>query len=66
MANPKRRHSNQRSRERRAHDALKIRTASLCPNCKAPVLSHRICPSCGHYRGRQVLTIKVKEKKEKK
>ncbi|MBI3901108.1 MAG: 50S ribosomal protein L32, partial [Chlamydiia bacterium] len=25
-----------------------------CSNCGAPHLPHRVCPSCGHYRGRVV------------
>ena len=65
MANPKRRHSNTRTRLRRAHDALKIQSVSKCSNCGAPQLPHRVCPSCGHYRGRQVIIIKMKEKKKK-
>ncbi len=63
MANPKRRHSNTRSRLRRAHDFLKPVGVSKCPQCQAPVLPHRVCPSCGYYRGRQVVTIKAKEAK---
>ena len=65
MANPKRRHSNTRSRLRRAHDALKIQSVGKCPNCGAMRLPHRVCASCGHYNGRQVITIKMKEKKKK-
>jgi large subunit ribosomal protein L32 len=26
----------------------------LCPKCREPVLPHRACPACGHYKGRQV------------
>lgn len=65
MANPKRRHSNTRSRLRRAHDFLKLKSLSTCPQCKAAALPHRVCPSCGFYRGRQVITVKVKQKKTK-
>ena len=65
MANPKRRHSNTRTRLRRAHDALKIQSVSNCSNCGATKLPHRICPACGFYAGRQVISIKVKEKKKK-
>lgn len=64
MANPKRRHSNTRTRLRRSHDHITVQRAGLCPNCKAPVRAHRICKACGHYKGRQVLTIKSKEKKK--
>ncbi len=66
MANPKRRHSNTRTRLRRAHDFLKVKSFSKCSHCGAPLIPHRVCSSCGYYRGKQVVTIKVKEKKESK
>ena len=28
-----------------------------CPQCAAPYIPHRVCPACGFYKGRQVLTI---------
>jgi large subunit ribosomal protein L32 len=31
-----------------------------CPNCSEPMVPHRACPKCGHYKGR-----KVKEGSEK-
>ncbi|MFZ5801490.1 MAG: 50S ribosomal protein L32 [Candidatus Omnitrophota bacterium] len=65
MANPKRRHSNMRTRLRRSHDALAMKSLSKCSNCGAWIVPHRVCPLCGHYRGKQVLTLKVKESKEK-
>ena len=66
MPNPKRRHSNTRSRLRRAHDAVKIVSPSKCPQCGSPVISHRVCKSCGYYRGRQVISIKMKKEKAEK
>jgi len=33
-----------------------------CPNCGANRLNHRVCPSCGYYNGKQVITIKSKAK----
>ncbi len=65
MANPKRRHSNTRSRLRRAHDHLQKQTLNKCPQCQAPRVPHRICKACGYYRGKQVITVKVKEKRKK-
>jgi len=63
MANPKRRHSNSRTRSRRAHDALKLKSLATCTQCGAHILPHRVCPKCGSYRGRQVVTLKpVKDK----
>jgi len=63
MATPKRRHSNSRTGLRRSHDAIKAKSISKCANCDAPILSHRICTKCGFYKGKQVLTIKLKSKK---
>ena len=65
MPNPKRRHSNTRSRLRRAHDFVTPRSLSKCPNCNAIRLPHRICKVCGFYKGKQVITIKVKQSKKK-
>jgi large subunit ribosomal protein L32 len=65
MANPKRRHSNTRSRLRRAHDFLEAKSLAKCPQCGAVRLPHRVCKGCGYYRGRQVVTIKVKTSKTK-
>lgn len=65
MPNPKRRHSNTRTRLRRAHDALQVSSQSWCKQCGAPVLPHRVCSQCGYYRGKQVVTIKSREGKEK-
>lgn len=64
MPNPKRRHSNSRTRLRRTHDVLKLKSLSTCSNCNASILPHRICPECGHYKGRQVVIMKTKAKKE--
>ena len=66
MAHPKRRHSNSRTGTRRAHDAAIPKSVSKCPHCGVYVLPHRVCGKCGYYRGRQVITFKVKEDKNKK
>ena len=54
MPNPKHRHSKTRRDLRRAHDFLKEKSTSRCPGCGAAKLPHRVCPSCGSYRGREV------------
>lgn len=28
---------------------------SDCPNCHEKKLPHRICPHCGHYKGREII-----------
>ena len=66
MALPKKRHSAARGRRRRTH--WKISSTSLipCPQCKQMKQPHKACAVCGYYNGRQVMEIKVKEKKKKK
>ena len=57
MPNPKRRHSQARTGKRRAHDRLKQAGLSECPNCHELKLPHRVCPSCGQYKGREVIEV---------
>jgi large subunit ribosomal protein L32 len=57
MPNPKRRHSKQRTATRRAHHKLADVEVATCTNCGAPHQFHHACPSCGHYRGRQVIEV---------
>ncbi|UCF68896.1 MAG: 50S ribosomal protein L32 [Acidobacteriota bacterium] len=59
MANPKRRHSKARRDKRRAHDALRSPSLTRCPQCDEPKLPHRVCPSCGHYKGREVVATET-------
>lgn len=54
MAVPNRKISKSRKGMRRAHDKVAVPTVILC-QCGEPTLPHRICPSCGSYRGRQML-----------
>ncbi len=56
---PKKRKSKSRSRMGRSHDALVLPNLSACPQCGDPKEPHRVCPSCGHYRGRQVFAVEA-------
>jgi large subunit ribosomal protein L32 len=29
---------------------------SLCPKCHEPKLPHRVCPNCGYYDGKEVVS----------
>ena len=40
---------------RRSHDHVPVPNVIYC-KCGAPSLSHRICPSCGVYNGRQYIS----------
>lgn len=55
---PKRKHSKGRRDRRRAHDALETRSLVTCTNCGERHQAHYMCPSCGHYAGREVVEIK--------
>jgi large subunit ribosomal protein L32 len=66
MAHPKRKHSKARSRKRRTHQKASAPLLIECKHCKRSKPAHMVCPFCGYYAGREVITIKVKEKKKKK
>ena len=36
------------------HDKVSAPNLIACTNCGEPVVSHRACASCGHYKGRSV------------
>jgi large subunit ribosomal protein L32 len=60
MAVPKKKTSKSRRDMRRAHDALKF-TAAVedCPACGELKLRHRVCLTCGEYRGVKVLDVEA-------
>jgi len=66
MPVPKKRHSNTRTRTRRANWKLRTLNLAKCPQCNSPVLPHHACKVCGTYQGRTVIKIETKEKKETK
>jgi large subunit ribosomal protein L32 len=62
MAVPKKRTSSARRDKRRAnHKAGKPRLNS-CPRCHSPRLPHRVCPTCGTYAGREVISHAVPQR----
>jgi large subunit ribosomal protein L32 len=61
MAVPKKKTSQARRDQRRAHHALKGPNLIACPNCWKPCLPHRVCPECGYYKGRTVMVVEATE-----
>lgn len=55
MAVPKKKMSRSRTRQRKAAWKVNAVQTSPCPQCGAAKLSHRVCPSCGSYKGREVI-----------
>lgn len=58
MANPKRRTSRARRGNRRAGKKRTVQQLVACTNCGASIIPHHICPSCGFYRGKQMVVVK--------
>ena len=55
MAVPQRRISKTRKRMRRTHFKLNVEGLVTCPNCGEMIKSHRVCPKCGYYAGKETL-----------
>lgn len=61
MPNPTSRHSRARRDKRRANWKLSVPSIALCQECQEPKLPHRVCPSCGSYRGKKIIEVIEKE-----
>ena len=59
MAVAQRRTGKASKRMRRAHYKIEGKTTTECKNCKAVIKTHRVCPKCGFYKGKEV--VKPKE-----
>ncbi|CAM3749025.1 50S ribosomal protein L32 [Smaragdicoccus niigatensis] len=59
MAVPKRKMSRSNTRSRRSQWKAVAPTLVSCPNraCGEKKLPHVVCPSCGTYKGRQVIAV---------
>ena len=57
MAVPKRRITKRRQGERRNsnHGKPTVKQSATCSNCGSKVMAHKICATCGYYRGKKVL-----------
>lgn len=62
MAEPKKRLTSHRSGNRRSHLAVKPKSLSVCPQCKKPLIPHRVCANCGFYNSIDVLGLEQKAK----
>jgi len=57
MAVPKRRTSKMKKRMRRASKRWRKPLLQTCSECGSAKPGHIACPSCGHYRERQVMMV---------
>ena len=57
MAVPQNRVTRSRRNMRRAHDALTAGNPQDCSNCGELKRPHNLCNACGHYNGREVVSV---------
>lgn len=61
MAQPKRKTSKMKKRQRKAANRFAGIESGTCTNCGAPVRPHRACDKCGFYGGKAVLEVAAAE-----
>lgn len=63
MATPKSRVSHARTHKRKAQWLGELTEPSLtaCPHCGETIQTYRACPSCGYYKGRQIVNVSKNE-----
>jgi len=59
MATPKSRTSKMKRKQRQAANRWHAPIFQKCTECGSTTRGHIACPSCGYYRGRQVLDIEL-------
>ncbi len=59
MAVPKRKTSKARRDKRRATHTVEAPRVNTCPQCGSPKRAHRVCPTCGTYKGREVEPLRL-------
>lgn len=57
MAVPKRKVSKSRRNHRLAQWKIEKPGFAECPQCHEPMMPHRVCKSCGYYKGREILKV---------
>ena len=61
MAVPKKKTSQARRNQRRAHHAMKNVGLVACTQCGSPHRPHRVCSVCGFYKGRTAVAVEATE-----
>jgi large subunit ribosomal protein L32 len=57
MANPKRKWSKARTARHRSNWKLSVPGLVECPQCHTKKLAHKVCKTCGYYKGREVVKV---------
>ncbi len=59
---PKKKRTQTRKRQRWSHSQLRAVSLTVCPQCQTLKPSHRVCPTCGYYAGREVIPVAREER----
>lgn len=66
MPVPKRKTSKRRRDQRQSCKFIRTQTFAQCSNCTEALVGHRVCATCGFYKGRQVLKSKLERAASRK
>ncbi|MBI2484100.1 50S ribosomal protein L32 [Candidatus Uhrbacteria bacterium] len=61
MGLPGKRLSRSSKRRRASHFALAKRVFVKCSHCAKPIMPHRVCAYCGHYKEKEIVPLRVKK-----
>lgn len=61
---PKQKVSRHRRGNRRRHQWLKMPQLMTCPTCGEKKRTHYVCPNCGTYKGRAVIDVNKRSRRE--
>ncbi|MBI4250023.1 50S ribosomal protein L32 [Candidatus Uhrbacteria bacterium] len=61
MGLPGKRLSRSSKRRRASHFALSKRVFVKCSHCAKPIMSHRVCAYCGHYKEKEIVPLRVRK-----
>lgn len=56
MAVPKKKTSKSKKNMRRSHHSVSAPGISTCPQCQEIKQPHRVCASCGTYKGKEIIS----------
>ena len=60
---PKEKVSKQRRNTRHeANSKLSMPSIVECPQCHEKKLAHKVCPNCGYYNGKEIVSVKEEKK----
>ena len=66
MPVPKRKTSRSRRDKRQSCKFIRPQIVAQCKNCSEATLPHKVCSSCGFYKGRKIMTTKKEREVRRK